>query len=1431
MFSLKTLLAYIPPDRRDAIATGSELPSQIRGAALWADLSGFTHLTETLARNLGARRGAEQLASNLNRFYDALIAPVEAYGGSVVGFSGDAITCWFDADDGQRAVVAAQAMQAAMQPFANLELGAGESVSVGVKIAIASGMVRRLRVGNPTIQTIDTLAGSTMERLSVVGHLTGTGEVLVDESTEAQLHEILQVSEWRVNTEMGLRAAVISRLAAAPNQFEPALHKSTLPELSEEQARPWLLPAVFTHLQAGQGEFLTELRPAVALFMRFDGLDYDDDDLVGEKLDAVIRNVQDIIVEYDGALLQLTIGDKGSYLYAAFGAPVAHENDTVRAVSAALALRQLPTLVESIHSVGIGLSRGTMRTGAYGSSARRTYGVLGDEVNLAARLMEHAMSGQVLASETIWQATPDFNWQALPALSVKGKRATVKPAVLLGRQEPGSFNMPQSLSSLPMIGRQMELARIEERLVLALHGKGQIVSIIGEAGMGKSRLLAEVLQSAGAIGLTRYGGECQSYGTQSSYLVWHAIWRAFFGIDPTSPVAEQITILEKALADINPDFPLRMPLLGAALNLSIPDNGLTNGMDARPRKALRESLLVDCLRTRAGEQPLMLILEDLHWIDSLSRDLLERIGRVIQELPILILLAYRPPAENEAFLPGLTNLTYAIEIRLAELTRVETEQLVAARLTHFGFEDDPYPTSTMSTRLRQSGQVPPALVERISARTQGNPFYIEELLNYLHDKGLDPRREDVWQQADLPDSLHSLILSRIDQLSERQQITIKAASIIGRLFRADWLYEYYPPLGGASQVFADLDVLNSLDFTMLEAPEPQLAYLFKHVITQEVAYESLAYATRATLHEQFAIYLELTAGDDVKPFLDLLAYHYERSDNLTKKREYLHKAGKEAQVAFANEAALSYMERALELAPETDYAERFALFVVREQVYSNLGKREAQEQDLKALSALAETLNNNQQRSHAALHWSRYALNIGNFPDAVAGAQQAIELAHLAGADQIETCAYWLWGRTLWRQGNYAEARMRYEQALVIAETANLTTWIAVSLDGLGSLDLYGGNYNSAQTYLERALQLDRETGNLEREAASLYNLGELADLRGNLAEAQAYHEQALHLFRMIGNQQNAGRGLSRVASMIIERRGDYETAELYTKQALRFAQELNDRVGEIGALYGLSLIYLMQNNYQAAQVQAELGLRICREIGFKYFEGMCLTNLGTVADEQGEYESALEYHQQGLSILRELGEPSLTSQILTELGRVYYHLGKHESAWGYAQQALTIAEEKIKLAQTRTLISQGHMLRELGNLDRAADFYQQALRLALNLGFPDGYTQQAQAGLASVALAQGNLTQAWVSLDKIVHYLETTSLSTVDEIFWIYLICYRILQANDDPRAIPTLNAAYNFLQEIAARIDDESLRASFLQNVPFNREIIEAWENIAAS
>jgi len=420
---LEPLYVYLPMDRRQALVRGETLPDRTSGAALFADISGFTLLTAALTEELGLQRGAEELTRLLNEVFGVLVAEVHSYRGSVIGFSGDAITCWLDDDDGMGAVACALAMQRAMVPFASVATPTGTPISLAIKVAVAAGPVRRFLAGDPEVQTLEVIAGRTLDHLARAEHHARPGEVVVTSGIREQAGARLQLGEWRVDPETGEGFAVVLGLAEpVPRRPWPDLPPESLPD---QLCRPWLAPAVARRLAGGSKQFLAELRPAVALFLSFGGIDYDGDDGAGAELDALVRWVQAIVHRHQGMLLQLTVGDKGSYLYIAFGAPVAHEDDEVRAVQAALDLQSPPAELFFVKNIQIGLARGRMRTGAYGSTTQRTYGVLGDKTNLAARLMQAATSG-ILCDEAVYQgARKAMSFQLLPPIKVKGRTEPV----------------------------------------------------------------------------------------------------------------------------------------------------------------------------------------------------------------------------------------------------------------------------------------------------------------------------------------------------------------------------------------------------------------------------------------------------------------------------------------------------------------------------------------------------------------------------------------------------------------------------------------------------------------------------------------------------------------------------------------------------------------------------------------------------------------------------------------------------------------------------------------------------------------------------------------------------------------------------------------------------------------------------------------------
>jgi predicted ATPase/class 3 adenylate cyclase len=1127
-------------DRRHALAHRIALPERARGAALFADISGFTPLTEALARELGPRLGAEELTRHLNQVYDALIAELHRYHGSVLCFSGDAITCWLDADDGARATACALAMQGAMQRFATVTTRAGTSVSLGMKAAVATGPVRRFLVGDPRHCIIDAMAGATLDHLAAAEHLAERGDVVLDPAAAAALGERVAIRGWRDDTETGGRFAVVSGLTVhAPAAPWPPLPPDAL---RREQVCGWLLPPVYHRLCSGHGDFLAELRPAVALFLRFGGIEYDRDPAAADKLDLFIRRVEDILGRYDASLLNLTIGDKGSYVFAAFGAPIAHEDDPARAASAALELQTAATRLDFLTPVQIGITQGRMRTGAYGSRTRRTYSALGDAVNLSARLMAAAGPGQTLVDRRVFAAAGHaFTWQDLPAILVKGKREPVTVAGLIASTERAARRLLEPRYALPMVGRQAELALAGQKLEQARQGKGQIVGITAEAGMGKSRLAAEVIRRALEQGLVGYGGECQSYGTTTSYLVWRSIWRGIYGLDPTAPPAEQVRDLEARLRAIDPRLLPRLPLLGAVLSLSIPDNDLTRSLEAKVRKSSLEALLVDCLRAKAGDHPLLLVLEDCHWLDPLSGDLIEAIGRGTADLPVLLLLVYRPPEAHDVSWARLCKLPHFTEIVLAEFTPQEAERLIQLKLEQFfGCEAD----------------VPPAFVARIAERAQGNPFYIEELLNYLQDRGIHPRDEEALAQVDLPASLYSLILTRMDQLTETQQTTLKVASVIGRLFQPAMLWGVYPQLGSLDRVRADLQALYGLDLTLLDTPEPELTYLFKHIISQEVAYESLLYATRAMLHEQIGAFIERTYPDTLEQYLNLLAFHYEHSENEPKKRAYLLRAGEAAQADYGNEAAIEYYRKVLPLLPAE---ERIGTQLKLGQVLELTGQwQEAEERYADAL-ALTRQLGDRLSQAWCETAIAELFRKRGQYEQASAWLERARvgfeELGDAKGRGQVLH-----YGGTLAaQQGQYETARALYEDSLAIRRSLGDRSSMASLLSNLGIVARFEGNYPLARSLHEEALAIRRDLGDRWAIGVSLNNLGNVALDQGNYAEARSLHEEGLSIRRQVGDRWAIANALNNLANLTCAQ-GDFAAAQDLYHESLSINRELGDK-------------------------------------------------------------------------------------------------------------------------------------------------------------------------------------------------------------------------------------------------------------------------------
>jgi len=904
--SSPSLCSFLPVDRRWALVAGRSLPDRARGAALFADISGFTPLTAALAAELGPQRGAEELTRHLNRAYTALIAQVHRHGGSVIFFSGDAITCWFDealpialptgiiSPAAVRALACAHALQDEIARMEAIETPGGSIIRFALKVAVTAGDARRFLVGNPEHYLLEVLAGNTVDRLARAEKLAGRGEVIAPVQLISTLPRQPAVLGQRRDGDE--QFAVVGR----PDQ-PPALPPLPDPPLLEAgAARPWILPPVYDRLMQGPAEFLAELRSITALFLKFEGIDYDQDDLAGERLDSFVRAVQDELARFQAYILQLTMGDKGSYMLISFGAPIAHEDDTIRAAAAALTLRDLPARFDFLTDCRIGISRGLVRSGAYGSFTRRIYGSQGAEVNIAARLMVAARPGRILVSERVAAALEgECELLRQPPLDLKGVSSQFVAMELIGRRTAVRKPLEAQVTDRP-VGREREMSILRGALAELTSGatRSAVLILEGDAGIGKSFLIADLLRLAGRgeTEVVSLEGAGDAVELSTPYYAWRAVFEKLLGSRDDDPAW-----MDELVAELEAEQRPLAPLLSVVLPVELPETPLTGQMSGEARQESAQQLLISLLRTRLAARPLLLVLDDAHWLDSASWALAGRLQRELQ--PMLLVLATRPqgPEAPPTFLE-LRELPSTRLMTLDTLPPAAIEVLVCRRL---GARSLPEPVARL-----------------IHEKAEGHPFFSEELAYALRDGGFIDVVDGECRLTgkghgldalDFPGTIQGVVASRIDLLPPIQQLTVKVASVIGRIFAFRVLQAVYPDPPEVGRLRESLDTLSRLDITPLETPEPNLAHIFRQYVTLDVVYNLMTFQQRRQLHRSVALQYEQEGAGDPARLDPLLGHHWSLAGENEKAVRYFARAGESAFRDYANQEAITLLTRALEL--------------------------------------------------------------------------------------------------------------------------------------------------------------------------------------------------------------------------------------------------------------------------------------------------------------------------------------------------------------------------------------------------------------------------------------------------------------------------------------------------------------------------------------
>lgn len=1310
---------YLPIDRRHALAQGKPLPEQAQGATLFADISGFTALTELLARELGPRRGAEELTVYLNQVYGALIAHVHRYGGSVTGFAGDGITCWFDGDDGRRAVASGLAMQRSMAEFSSLAVAGEGELRLAVKVAVAAGTVHRFVAGDPDILLLDVLGGTTLERLAAAEHQAQTGELIVDEDTASALADLLDVSTWRTGAQRDRYAVVAGLRAMPPEAPWPLLPAAAL---AGEQVRPWLLRPIFQRLQSGQGEYLAELRPAVILFLRFEGIDYEHDPAAARQLDSFIRQVQLVLDRHEGSLIQLTIGDKGSFLYVAFGAPVAHEDDVDRALTTALALQPLAAQFPFLRPFQTAITRGRTRVGAYGSSQRRTYGVLGDAVNLAARLMMVAQPGEILASdEARARAGPFFVWERLPAVQVKGKREPIPLNRLLRARRRRSGQKLEAAFPLPPLGRKRSQARLQKALAALRQGNGALLRLVGEAGMGKSHLAAHLAQQAHASGVRVAFGAAQGVAQGTPYLPWRQIFYTLLNLGELDE-ATAAAALGQYVAATHPESLLRLPLLGDLLDLPIADNPTTAALSSELRQESLFSLLAEMLGEMARRQPLLLIVDNAQWMDEVSVSLTDALARQALGIsPILLLLLERTPGAAEPrLLPGLDQLPYASTVQLREIGEATGHSLVERKL---------------------GGPVAPLLVSLIHQVTRGNPFFVAELVAALQDN--EQLAQDVtgqWQVGDrllallrranvvkqssgqwllergvdlsavplgLPDSIHALILSRLDRLPDAQKMTLKVCSVVGQTVDLALVAAAHPDGRTLAALRAEAAELVARAVLRVEEPENDL-YAFSQHTTQEVIYDTLLSSQRQQLHR--AVAEELSRASVPSPATAAIAHHAFLGEVWPLALRFNLEAGEQAKQLHANQQSIDFLQKALHSSTQ--------------------------------LSALETAVQ--RRRLHLALG-ELFVLG-GRHDDAARHLQAALELAREQGDREAEARA------ERWRARSY-EQRGDYTAALQVIKQGTAVLGGALSAEA-AELDLIAGliyarqgDFQAALACCQHSLEVGRQLGDRAIRARS-YNLMGIVELRSESATAVERFQQSLEQYAALKDGYGQATSHNLLANGYFAS-GQWRLADHHYREALDLFTQIGTVYSQVLVNNNLGGIALKQGRLDTALDYYRRALTLLEQGGASpWVLGALRLNMGNAYLQQGRLAAASAELAQAAGHLEQAQARDLLPELLglqAELAMCGHDL---EAAERFCQQSVDLGRE---IGMPREV---GHSLRIQGEiavarqqLGQAEARFQESCRLLEEVG-DEHECARARLSLAALYLMTGRALHAKHEMD-----------------------------------------------------------------------------------
>jgi class 3 adenylate cyclase/tetratricopeptide (TPR) repeat protein len=1071
-------------------------------------------------------------------------------------------------------------------------------------------------------------------------------------------------------------------------------------------------------ISAASGEIFGEQREVTVLVVSLtnspgvrSGLD-DDEELYFLK-DEALRLLAEVVYKYEGTIDKFT----GDGLMALFGAPVAHENDPERAVRAAL---EMQTIMRPWRShlqqedgldfhLRLGLNTGPVIAGTVGNDLHMDYTVVGETVSLASHLEMTAEPGTILVStETYQRARPFFEFKARPFTVVEWLPDPIQTYHVLNLRNTTKRGSNSADLHTHMIGRASDLDQLKN----ALHMVGQqshsrVALVTGEAGLGKSRLVAEFCRGLSPSETSVYQGSCLNYARPTPLWVVAAVLRDMVQLSETGPSQAQQESLRAYLDRLGLVCAEILPYLLHVLGLEQPDprfEARLQQLDAVMLQRQTHAALRQVLLAEANRGPTVLIFEDLHWVDQASADFLAYLIRTTTTVPLLLVLVSRQ-TERETILQPLL-----------AAAQQEAERLIDIQLQPLSESES---HSLADQLIQQTGPEAWTIKQHIVKRAEGNPFYVEQIFRMLIDQGGLERdhRDGSWQVTAqaiellkvVPGTVKGLILARCDRLPEGVRRTLQLATILGISFPVSLLQALNDV--APETVNAHLD---ELEARHLLSPKPFRStpgYIFRQALTQETIYGTLIKRDRRKIHSRVARAIEHSSLWLPEEQAEVLAYHYAESSHPAQAVPYLITAADNAARRCAYQTAIEQYRRAMSLLPDSADDSSDEFFRIRiglgralkfvgefaeaertlsenlEQLWSAGRSAESKTRRYFLVECLRQ-LADIQQRAGAygqALVYLEDGLEVLGEAEALEQSaqwrglvdrlawihfrqgqlEQAFDLATLATTDQDPAgradprrlaSLYNTLGGISWQQGQLAEAISYVEQSLQLHEGMGYLWGIAIAYGNLGILYFSLGNWSQAANYYEQAYAVQQVIGNLEGQAVSSDNLGVLHTAMGQHQAARPELEAALSIRQRLGDAWGKAQSQLNLARLALIQSNRNE-AEALATVALERASAIGSVEIEVEARSIMAMIRAENDEPRLALQLARQALELAQAARLAEKEAECLRVAGKLSAQTGQYEQAETLLRNSLALAIKQNDPYQQGLTLLALGQVYQHL------------------------------------------------------------------------------------------------------------------------------------------------------------------------------